>query len=255
MAVIFYFSGTGNSLYTAKCIAQGLKDCRIERMTEYIKSPYKVEDDIVGFVCPVYCFALPPYLHKFFDIIDAEPNYCFGVVTMGGNQGRALLELKERLSKKNITLNYAKTVVMPDNFFVKENKECLSKLEAAQPVIDEISQSIALGKQDCTEVKEALFWKKLGTSVGWWFMRDVLRIDQVFEYSTRCVGCGICAQVCPTGNIKMKGKKPNFYFECANCFACKHWCPQHAIRVGGMKSQLDKSYTNPFISLKEMTNR
>ena len=55
MAVIFYLSGTGNSLYAAKSIAQELEQCRMEGITGYLKAPYEVQDEVVGIVCPVYC--------------------------------------------------------------------------------------------------------------------------------------------------------------------------------------------------------
>ena len=55
MAVIFYLSGTGNSLYAAKSIAQELEQCRLEGITGYLKAPYEVQDEVVGIVCPVYC--------------------------------------------------------------------------------------------------------------------------------------------------------------------------------------------------------
>lgn len=42
MAVIFYLSGTGNSLYAAKSIAQELEQCRLEGITGYLKAPYEV---------------------------------------------------------------------------------------------------------------------------------------------------------------------------------------------------------------------
>lgn len=57
MAVIFYLSGTGNSLYAAKSIAQELEQCRMEGITGYLKAPYEVQDEVVGIVCPVYCMA------------------------------------------------------------------------------------------------------------------------------------------------------------------------------------------------------
>ena len=41
MAVIFYLSGTGNSLYAAKSIAQELEQCRLEGITGYLKAPYE----------------------------------------------------------------------------------------------------------------------------------------------------------------------------------------------------------------------
>lgn len=51
MAVIFYLSGTGNSLYAAKSIAQKLEQCRMEGITGYLKVPYEVQDEVVGIVC------------------------------------------------------------------------------------------------------------------------------------------------------------------------------------------------------------
>ena len=50
MAVIFYLSGTGNSLYAAKSIAQKLEQCRMEGITGYLKVPYEVQDEVVGIV-------------------------------------------------------------------------------------------------------------------------------------------------------------------------------------------------------------
>ena len=47
MAVIFYLSGTGNSLYAAKSIAQKLEQCRMEGITGYLKVPYEVQDEVV----------------------------------------------------------------------------------------------------------------------------------------------------------------------------------------------------------------
>lgn len=65
MAVIFYLSGTGNSLYAAESIAKELEACRLEGITGYLKAPYEVQDEVVGIVCPVHCMALPPVVEIF----------------------------------------------------------------------------------------------------------------------------------------------------------------------------------------------
>ena len=61
MSVIFYFSGTGNCMDVAKQAAVVLKDCRLEPISSYMAKPYRVEDEIVGIVCPVFSASLPPY--------------------------------------------------------------------------------------------------------------------------------------------------------------------------------------------------
>ena len=65
MAVIFYLSGSGNSLYAARQLAEKLEDCRLETIGGYLRKPYDVKDEVVGIVSPVYCFALPPMMAQF----------------------------------------------------------------------------------------------------------------------------------------------------------------------------------------------
>jgi formate hydrogenlyase subunit 6/NADH:ubiquinone oxidoreductase subunit I len=54
-----------------------------------------------------------------------------------------------------------------------------------------------------------------------------------------CVGCGICAKVCPAQNILMENGRPVFQHRCEMCFACDEWCPvgaiQHWSRQAGVK--------------------
>ena len=73
-------------------------------MARYIAQSYCIQDDVIGFVCPVYCFDLPPLVQKFITVLQANPKYCFGLVTMGGNQGRALKHMQLLLAKKKYSL-------------------------------------------------------------------------------------------------------------------------------------------------------
>jgi ferredoxin len=48
---------------------------------------------------------------------------------------------------------------------------------------------------------------------------------------TRCNGCGICVDECPTGTIKVKEEKATIYMEgCIRCALCHDVCPQEAVR-------------------------
>mgnify|MGYP000696829579 FL=1 len=70
--------------------------------------------------------------------------------------------------------------------------------------------------------------------------------------AAKCVGCGICATVCPAGNITLSEGKPAFGTECLHCFGCAHWCPQTAISLGSLKPDDKTRYTHPEIKPAEL---
>ena len=252
MAVIFYLSGSGNSLYAAQQIAEKLEECRLETIGSYLRKPYAVKDEVVGIVSPVYCFALPPVVAQFLEKLQAKPNYCFGVVTIGGNQGRALKQMSEALAAKGITLNYAQTVIMPDNFFGIPDEKRKEQLKAAEPTIAKFAEEIAQGKADVAAVKEAMLWKLFGTSASWWYLKNRLNFEKMTVDATKCVGCGICADICQMENITLVDGKPSFGNSCANCLGCVHWCPQSAISAGKLTLDNARRYVNPNINLAMM---
>ena len=52
----------------------------------------------------------------------------------------------------------------------------------------------------------------------------------------KCIGCGMCAKVCPEGCIIMKGKDGKFrpitnYEQCKGCGLCEQVCPVKAIKM------------------------
>lgn len=56
--------------------------------------------------------------------------------------------------------------------------------------------------------------------------RPVLKKDM-------CVGCGICAGICPAKAIVIKDKKAKIdRKKCIRCFCCQEFCPKSAMKVG-----------------------
>jgi ferredoxin len=56
---------------------------------------------------------------------------------------------------------------------------------------------------------------------------------------TKCTRCGVCAQLCPSGNINMQ-EYPEFADKCSHCFRCYAFCPSGAVTCGGKTINIQK---------------
>ncbi len=60
----------------------------------------------------------------------------------------------------------------------------------------------------------------------------VLKTRPVLD-KKKCVGCGMCAEICPAKAIVMKdGKAVIDRGDCIRCFCCQEFCPKSAMKVG-----------------------
>ncbi|MBR7104979.1 MAG: DUF362 domain-containing protein [Lentisphaeria bacterium] len=61
-------------------------------------------------------------------------------------------------------------------------------------------------------------------------MRDRL-LARPFLDKEKCIGCGLCARMCPPQSLKIREGKPVFKLdECIRCCCCQEHCPKGAIR-------------------------
>lgn len=62
-------------------------------------------------------------------------------------------------------------------------------------------------------------------------LRNLLTTRPV-QIMSRCVLCGVCVKACPSGVIKIVGRKLVFdYRRCIRCFCCRELCPEAALAV------------------------
>jgi energy-converting hydrogenase A subunit P len=50
----------------------------------------------------------------------------------------------------------------------------------------------------------------------------------------KCIGCGICARICPTGTLKMDKETKKAYntdIFCDNAWGCLYACPVSALEI------------------------
>jgi ferredoxin len=263
--VIFYFSGTGNSLYIAKNIAEHAGEKLISISDEMNKKCdcYKYalnRDEVIGFVYPVYAWAPPKIVLQFIEKLKLNnyiDNYIFSVATCGDNIGNTMKVIENSLSKKDLTLSSGFSVVMPNNYIIlfdvdsKELEE--KKLLAAEKTLEKINAVIADRKKDIFEIRKGFFPSILTNMINPLFNKKAIDTKK-FYANENCTGCGLCQKVCNSRNINISAdKKPRWGEHCLQCMACIHYCPVKAVQYG--KSTIHKGrYTNPYITLEDISS-
>ena len=235
--MIYYFSGTGNSLYVARHLADALGE-RLSPMT----FPTPTDDEVVGLVFPVYGWGIPNIVDKFARNLKAsllggrlEGGFLYAVMTCGDDMGYADNILEKALGRK---LDAAFSVLMPDvyvclpGFDVDSKEECREKFEQEEVAVKEIAACISQ-RQAVRRLKRGGFpWTK--TYIIRPLFNRYLVTDKYFRVdASKCISCGRCRKLCPVGNI-IVDEVPHWQSNCTGCLACYHACPYHAINFGTM---------------------
>lgn len=267
---IYYFSGTGNSLYIAKELAKKTEGVLIPVSSVTGSESIRSEADAIGIVFPVYYNELPVIIKKFAQKIEVNGKYVFAVCNYGGAAGKSLIALKRIFDDRGVMLSAGFGVHMPQNAFHKpwEKKEKVYTQAAAR--IDFISTKVNLRSKGMyytnipLEIMMRLmhpvirlacikdFSKRTGISGDMPLDQLVYRLDSSFAAGEACTGCGTCERVCPVGNIRLEKGRPVWLGSCENCLACYNWCPSKAITGGVSKDYL---YRNRDIKANEIATK
>lgn len=230
--MIFYFTGTGNSLAVAKKLQD--KEETLINMAVALNEQsydYKVEKgEKVGFVFPVYFYSLPTVVLDFIDKLKLEnAKYVYSVITCGGGISQAGAFLKKKLAKKSLNLDYVAELLMPDNYILLyANKACgwEARLAEADKKIKAIADDIASKK--CASIGNNTVISDIMAAI---YRRA--RKTSKFCAEESCTGCGMCEKNCPENVIELVNGKPVWKKEkCAQCLACINRCPARAIQYG-----------------------
>ena len=238
--MIFYFTGTGNSLYAANSIteSQGDRLISIAKEMEKNKGVYDYElgeNELLGFVYPVYAWAPPKIVLDFISKlkITGRP-YVFSLCTCGDEEGNATKVLRKTLAAKGLPLDSAFGLRMPNNYIIGfdiDSKDVVTeKLETAENKLIEINQIIIQRHKNIDLTIPGSFPAIKTAIVNPMFNRFALNAGK-FYADDSCTGCGICERICPLHTIKVNGK-PVWGKNCTQCLGCINRCPVHAIQIG-----------------------
>ena len=269
--MIFYFSGTGNTKWAASKLASATHEdlisiapyMRADDSSHTLAEPFILkENERLGFVFPVHGWRVPKLVREFIGrmkIQRAESSpFTYCVCTAGDSIGLTIENLNEVISQNpslqalGITeVSSSYSLIMPESYvglpFMDvdpKEKEIRKKSKSAQALAI-ICEEIFDRKEGVSRlVKGPIPW--FFTKVVGGFFENVLITDKRFHVEKdKCVKCGICANVCPVGDIKGgHGEYPEWlhHKDCLTCFTCYHHCPHHAIEFGKQTQKKGQYY-------------
>jgi Formate hydrogenlyase subunit 6/NADH:ubiquinone oxidoreductase 23 kD subunit (chain I) len=282
---IYYFSGTGNSLAVAREIAKKTGAKLISISSVINADRIQAHAETVGIVFPSYLAGLsglPLIVERFVKkITHIEVKRIFAVCTCGGYEsvnalpalnklnrviracgGALWAEYSVRLPMNNLDYRHIPVPIEKDSGVI---------IGRSKKRIAGICDSILKNKSTRFKYLKILFlflMKPLfnmmkkpviddlrvrakepkDSPMG--FSELVSLTDKNIVVNEKCTGCGICAKVCPAGNIRMIDAKPQWQHRCEMCFACDEWCPCGAIRHWSRAAGIKYHY--PDIKLSDM---
>jgi ferredoxin len=250
---IYWFSGTGNSLYVAKMLAAEIGDTELIHITGNAPIPEAVggNGNKIGFVFPSYYGDLPRLVRAFIEKLNIlQKTDLFTVITMGGFGQGSIAAMEKLLLTKGLTLRYGVGVRMPANYIMKydpatfgskSDARVIKKLNKADKQIHKIANGIIT---DSHKIKKSPITSKT-------LYTDIESLDKDFAVTEKCTACGLCEKVCPVNNIKFVNDRPVWQSHCEHCVACISWCPVAAIEYGEATKTRTR-YRNPKVKVTEI---
>ena len=236
------------------------------------------ENERLGFVFPVHGWRVPKLVREFIskmkilrepsdasaenkakadDCLKNRP-FAYCVCTAGDSIGLTIENLNKVISQNpslqalGITeVSSSYSLIMPESYIglpfmdVDPKEREIRKKENAAQELAVVCEEIFDRKEGINRlVKGPIPW--FFTKVVGGFFENVLITDKRFHVEKdRCVKCGICANVCPVGDIKGgHGEYPVWlhHKDCLTCFTCYHHCPHHAIEFGNQTQKKGQYY-------------
>lgn len=259
--MIFYFTGTGNSLAAAQTIAKATDDMLVDIGASFKHADFDFtleQGEQLGFVFPTYYWTTPPIVDAFIKRANFRtgnketfaPEYCFVVVTCGGGfVGNTARIFGERLLE-------AQGINLDASFSIRSVGNCTFLYAPAQGkkreqllANAELEARKVAGRIAAREHAHAEHRNLFGILMSTIYEKDD-KSHSTAEFYTlpTCIHCGKCANLCPTNTITMIERTPRWSeLGCTQCLGCLHRCPTNSIQYG-KSTETRGRYTNPILN-------
>lgn len=278
-AVIYVFSGTGNTrlvadlykefltdyetvIYDVKMVAS--KDAAGKEKFTFVDAPNPNDFDLIGFGHPVYGFNIPLPLDKFLDTLPklSEKKPAFVLKTSG--EGLYLNQfssqrLIKKMEKKGMEFVSDRHFVMPYNMIFRHTPEMVKREWLYATAYAKLScKELMEGKKDKIHINPLLrFWVPL-VRIEWIYYPLAAPVSMKVDMK-KCIKCQKCVKSCPLNNITFTGEKFKFGHNCTMCTCCSFGCPTCAISIGLLNGwringsyNIKKTAADPSVTCPEM---
>ncbi|NLI40152.1 MAG: 4Fe-4S binding protein [Caldisericales bacterium] len=256
--VAFYcFSGTGNTRLVAQKVKEGLE---LEgHKTDYFEVKDKPVNpsayDSFGVCFPVYDWS-PPWplrdlLKKWHGLLNGKP--CFIVMDYAGEPVNACLKMMEDLEKTGAKVFHTSEIVMPESWTVVLTPKSINSMDewlSKNPQPDPTSFGKEIGRKlkngNIAPINKPRYKFSLYSLMIPFYTKTVLKMFyRVNLDKSKCVKCGACVEICPTGSIKINSC-PSFSYPCAGCYACINHCPTQALESWATRGKIRYKPKEPY---------
>lgn len=275
---IYYFSGTGNSLYVARELQERIPETKLIPIVSLLNEDViETKGETIGFVFPIYVSSTPDPVRRFLKKIDLKPTqYVFAITTNSGYPGKVNIYLEKLLKKRGKSIDSYFSLkmmgnspkgLMPSFMIVQDwasriTKETISALDyEVQNKLDNIHKVIInkeknMGKDNPNPLNFFMKYvdRLLQLPVEWASEYTNPKIN--FYADSTCTGCNLCEKVCLSKKIKMDNGKPLWQkgIKCYYCYACFNFCPEQSILVKNYTYK-DGRYCHPNVTAKDITEQ
>ena len=251
--VISYYSATGNTL----ALAKRFKDAELVDIIRINEGNASIDESTtrLGIFFPVYMGGLPYPVRVFIDSHlalrdNSKLGYIFSLITCGNSGKGAEWMLDRMLQERGMGLSYTSSIKFPDVYLPLMRN--IPDSEKTKEILDKAEEKINKAISDIENEEIRLPAKPL---LGKIMMKMSQKTgpgakDEKMSVNSNCIGCGLCASICPSSNIVVEGGKAVINNNCLHCYACYNFCPGGAITYKGRSGQY-----KPLVDVKELERR
>jgi ferredoxin/flavodoxin len=240
---IYYFSGTGNTAWVVRRLAERLTELGDEVVTASCERVAGSDVDpaacdVMGIAFPVHASFAPALVRDFVaELPPAAKKPLFAVTTAGYAAGDTAWYAVRRLRARGYEPFVLANVLVANNLRlpvlsplpIPSSEEVADKLEQASRRIARLAGWIHRRERHVEGA--GLFGRLLGVSQRLSVeLFEALAFKGFFADET-CTRCGWCVNHCPTHNIEMTDNGVEFLDHCMMCMRCYSFCPAQAIQA------------------------